>query len=32
MAYPSVFEMATLEENKERIDKLLTITQPEWGQ
>lgn len=31
MVYPSVFEAATLEENKKRLDKLTSQSQPLWG-
>lgn len=31
MSYPSIFEASTLEQNKERLDKLTSKTQPLWG-
>jgi len=29
--YPSIFDASTLEENKNRIDKLTVTSQPKWG-
>ncbi|NJB82163.1 DUF1569 domain-containing protein [Wenyingzhuangia aestuarii] len=31
MSYPSIFNVATLAENKKRLDKLTTDSQPLWG-